>query len=321
MLNLRRLHHAIALGEEQQFARAAARVHLSQPAFSRSIATLEAELGAPLFDRRGAQVTPSALGQVLLTGARQLLAQARQLEEDFAQQLDGQSGVIRFGMGSVVALHLLPSLLAQIRQRFPRVQVQVEQNASAQLAASLQAQQIDFFIAELRSVPPLDEFRLDPLVRAPLTCIARAQHPLAGQPCTLAQVWAHGVCAVGLGELARQRVADALGCAPQALALSVQCNSHLSLVDLVLQSDTVLLSTAESVRAQLQAGSLRVLDVQPALDLNVSFGVVSLAGRSLSPVATQVMQMVLALGETMADAPPRQAAPKATGQAHRQKPN
>ena len=302
MLNLRRLHHALALAEEQQFARAAARVHLSQPAFSRSIATLEAELGAPLFDRNGPLVTPSALGDVLLARARPLLADAQLLEEDFAQQLDGQSGVVRFGMGSVVALHLLPSLLARIRQRFARVQVQVEQNASAQLAASLLAQQIDFFIAELRSVPPSAQFQLDPLMSAPLCFIARAQHPLARQRgCTLAEVWSHGVCAVGFGALARQRVADLLGCAPQAVNLSVQCNNHLSLVDLVQHSDTVLLSTAESVQPQLQAGSLCVLQVAPPLDLSVSFGLVSLAGRSLSPVSAQVMQMVLATATASPD--------------------
>ena len=310
MLNLRRLLHAALLADEQQFARAAARAHLSQPAFSRSIQTLEEELGAPLFDRRGAQVLPNALGDALLPRARSLLQQAQQLEESLAQQIDGEAGVLRFGMGSVVALQMLPQLLTEIRQRFPRVQVQVEQNASTQLATSLQQQHIDFFIAELRSVPPSPQLRLDPLVRSPLVCIARTGHPLAssvasapGQsapPCTLAQAWAYGTCAVGFGERARERVANALGCAPQDVGLAVQCNSHLSLVDLVLNSDTVLMSTAESVQAQLQAGSLQVLNLQPPLDLSVSFGVVSLAARSLSPVAAQVMQMVLGLGDAMA---------------------
>ena len=310
MLNLRRLLHAVLLADEQQFARAAARAHLSQPAFSRSIQTLEDELGAPLFDRRGAQVRPNALGDALLPRARALLQQAQQLEEALAQQIDGEAGVLRFGMGSVVALQMLPQLLTLIRQRFPRVQVQVEQNASTQLAASLQQQHIDFFIAELRSVPPSPQLRLDPLVRSPLVCIARIGHPLAtgeagalGQnapPCTLAQVWTYGMCAVGFGERARERVAHVLGCAPQEVGLAVQCNSHLSLVDLVLNSDTVLMSTEESVQAQLQAGSLQVLNLQPPLDLSVSFGVVSLAARSLSPVAAQVMQMVLGLGDAMA---------------------
>ena len=304
MLSLRRLHHALVLLEEQQFARAAARVHLSQPAFSRSIQALEAELGGPLFDRRGTQLTPSALGELVLPRAAQLLAQARQLEEDVAQHLDGESGQIRFGMGSVMALQLLAELFTRIRSRYPRVQVQVEQGASAQLAASLQAQQIEFFIAETRSVPPAPGLQVTPLLRAPLTCIVRAGHPLAGRPCTLAQVWPHGMCAVGFGERARERAAQLLHCAPHEVTLSVQCNSHLSLVDLVRQSDSVLISTHDSVRAPCEAGELVLLDVQPPLNLHVEFGLVALAGRSLSPMATQVMDLLQTLSQAMPDASP-----------------
>ena len=54
-MDLKRLGHLVALAEERNFARAAKRVHLSQPAFSRSIEVIEAEFGLPLFERGGAE--------------------------------------------------------------------------------------------------------------------------------------------------------------------------------------------------------------------------------------------------------------------------
>ena len=52
-MDLRRLAHLVALDDERHFARAAQRVHLSQPAFSRSIQTIESSLGMQVFDRDG----------------------------------------------------------------------------------------------------------------------------------------------------------------------------------------------------------------------------------------------------------------------------
>ena len=62
MMDLKRLKHITVLAEERNFSRAAERVNLSQPAFSRSVQAAEAELGLRLFDRGGAQVTCTTAG-------------------------------------------------------------------------------------------------------------------------------------------------------------------------------------------------------------------------------------------------------------------
>jgi DNA-binding transcriptional LysR family regulator len=61
-IDLRRLMPLVALDDERHFARAAQRVHLSQPAFSRSIQALEDEMGERLFDRDTAVVKPTPAG-------------------------------------------------------------------------------------------------------------------------------------------------------------------------------------------------------------------------------------------------------------------
>jgi len=96
-MDIKRLTHFIALAEEGRFALAAARVHLSQAAFSRSIQTLEERMGLRLFDRgaKGAKLTP--VGEVVLQRARDLVFDSRCLERDIALVKSGDVGEISVG--------------------------------------------------------------------------------------------------------------------------------------------------------------------------------------------------------------------------------
>ncbi|MGW2398468.1 LysR substrate-binding domain-containing protein [Kitasatospora sp. NPDC001664] len=75
-MELRTLRYFVAVAEERHVGRAAARLHLSQPALSRAVRQLEAELGAVLLDRSPRGVSPTPAGAVLLTEAREVLDRA-----------------------------------------------------------------------------------------------------------------------------------------------------------------------------------------------------------------------------------------------------
>ncbi len=73
MIELRLIQHAMALGKARNFARAAGALNLTQPSLSRSIATLERDLGVRLFDRGRTGVEPTVYGRVLLAQGQGLL--------------------------------------------------------------------------------------------------------------------------------------------------------------------------------------------------------------------------------------------------------
>jgi DNA-binding transcriptional LysR family regulator len=82
MIDLRHLRHALALAEHGNFARAADACHITQPALTRSIQSLEAALGVTLFDRRRGGVEPTAFGRLVLDHAAGLDMGSRELERE-----------------------------------------------------------------------------------------------------------------------------------------------------------------------------------------------------------------------------------------------
>src|SRR5690606_42032667 len=87
-LDLRKLHHAIVLAEETTFVRASKRLHISQPALTRSIQNLESDLDLQLFDRNLSGVMPTQEGRVVLARGRALLQQNGSLYLEHCQPKD-----------------------------------------------------------------------------------------------------------------------------------------------------------------------------------------------------------------------------------------
>jgi Transcriptional regulator len=98
-MNLRQLEHVVALAEEGSFARAAVRVHLSQPALSRSIQAIEEHLDMVLFDRSTREVRITPAGQTVVQRARKVLFEARCLLRDVDLLKSHDLGSVNFGSG------------------------------------------------------------------------------------------------------------------------------------------------------------------------------------------------------------------------------
>jgi DNA-binding transcriptional LysR family regulator len=164
-MDLRQLHHLIALAEEGRFARAAERVHLSHAAFSRSIKALEVRLGVQLFDRTPAGAHLTVAGQTVLMRARQLVFEDHCFERDVSLLRGGALGELNFGAGPIAAATLVPPLLAELRKEGPSVVVRMRSGNLASLLELLRAEEIDFFIADPRLMDADSRLQTLPLVR------------------------------------------------------------------------------------------------------------------------------------------------------------
>jgi DNA-binding transcriptional LysR family regulator len=104
---------------------AARRLGAQQPTLSRHIAELEAQLGAPLFERTGRGVVPTEAARAIADAARQMEAGADQLAQRLAGRRDATRGSVRITTSQVAACYLMPPVLAALQQAEPGIQVEL----------------------------------------------------------------------------------------------------------------------------------------------------------------------------------------------------
>lgn len=148
MPTLRALECFVATVEAGSITRAAAQLHLSQPALSHQIAMLESELGSPLFERLPRGIRPTAAGREALRHAHGALEAADRVVQAgrAVAALDG--GQLRIGCAGSMTAGLLAPLLRAWRRRHPGVRLVLQERSSADaLAAMITADEIDVAIS------------------------------------------------------------------------------------------------------------------------------------------------------------------------------
>jgi DNA-binding transcriptional LysR family regulator len=151
-MNLRHLRTFVAIADNGGFARAAARLNLTQSAASRQIFALETELDVRLFDRIGRRVHLTLEGEDLLVRSRRLLADAASLSERARALKGGQTGTLRLGATPHVIETLLSEFLTQYRRRYPGVDIHLVEDGGASLAGRLERGEI-----QIAHIPAGDE--------------------------------------------------------------------------------------------------------------------------------------------------------------------
>lgn len=125
------------------------RAHLLQTAFSRSIQTLEADLGIRLFDRDTRSVMLTSAGHQLIARARELLGCAGRLAAEANDIAGAEGGELSFGV-SMMAATVIPDVLGALRKSAPKLVANVEVNDWTHLLQRLELEHIEFVVTALR---------------------------------------------------------------------------------------------------------------------------------------------------------------------------
>ena len=193
-MQLRQLEHFEAVYRLRSFTRAAQEQYLSQSALSRSIASLEDELGQTLFDRSTHSVEPTGAADALIGHAIDAVAAARGLLDGAKVLRDGADGSVAIGTGPYPAQPLMTRVIRQLSADRPGIQVTVGGGATSDLLTSLVRRELDFVVCDISKAQEstlADEVVTEVLAREPLALVVAPTHPLAGTTPTPAQVAAH----------------------------------------------------------------------------------------------------------------------------------
>ena len=154
-MNIAHLQILLMVVEHGNFSAAALALDISQSAVSRAIASLETELGVPLLvrGRFGARLTP--VGERVLPYARQMIDLRERLDSEVNRTKGLAGGRLRIASFRSAATHLLPPMIAQFRQRFPHVDVTLEELDPLGVEKALREGRVDIGLVPL---PRSEEF-------------------------------------------------------------------------------------------------------------------------------------------------------------------
>jgi DNA-binding transcriptional LysR family regulator len=143
-MELRHLRYFVAIGEEENYRRAAQRLNVAQTALSTQIQNLEAELGFKLFDRLPRGVKLSVAGRLFLEDARRILQQVSEAAARAARVARGQSGTLRVGFTENASWRgVVPESLRRFRERQPDAELQLTPATSLEQIEGLRSGRLD----------------------------------------------------------------------------------------------------------------------------------------------------------------------------------
>ncbi|MFF7140776.1 LysR substrate-binding domain-containing protein [Streptomyces sp. SID2888] len=180
-MELRHVRSFLALVEERHFGRAAARLHIAQPALSQQIKQLERDLGTVLFTRSTRRVELTEAGADLTAYARSILAEVERAEAHMAMLASGHAGRVSIGFVGTATYDVLPQVARTVRAELPAVSLELHGELLApQLVEGLLDGAYD--LALFRPGPAGHSgIRVVPLRTERLVAVLPSHHPLVGR--------------------------------------------------------------------------------------------------------------------------------------------
>ncbi|MFJ8593867.1 LysR family transcriptional regulator [Streptomyces sp. NPDC093598] len=266
-MEMRQLEYFVAVAEEQNFTRAAERVHISQSGVSAQIRKLERELGAELFHRSARTATLTVAGKAALEHARAALAAADAVGQAVGEVTDLIRGRLTVGMVIGCTVTPLFDALATFHRAHPGVEISLLEDNSDRLVEGVRAGAIDLALIGTAAATP-DGLDALTIISERLVAAVPAGHPLAKRRrVTLRDLTAHPIVCMPTGTGLRTVFDRA--CAAQSLqpAIPLQASSADAIADLAARGLGVAVlsdSMAAHYRDRLTARTLDDVET-PAL--------------------------------------------------------
>ncbi len=174
-MTLTELKYIVAVAREKHFGHAAEACFVAQPTLSVAIKKLEDELGVPIFERGGSEISMTPLGVQIVAQAERVLEQTAAIREIAKQNKDPLTGQLRLGVIYTVAPYLLPQLVRSMIERVPQMPLVLQENFTAKLVEMLRQGELD---AAIMAQPfPQQGLLVQPLYDEPFVVAMPASHP------------------------------------------------------------------------------------------------------------------------------------------------
>lgn len=178
-MEMHQIRAFLCVAEEQHFGRAAARLHVTQPAVSQALRALEREVGARLLSRAQRRVALTPAGEFFRERAERAMGELERAAAEARRAGAGEIGRLRLAFTTVSALGPVPAAIAEMRRRYPDVQISAASLGTREQIEAIRSGRCDIgFTVKADSSPGLS---VEVVTDEPLLAILPARHRLAAR--------------------------------------------------------------------------------------------------------------------------------------------
>ena len=291
-----KLHHfeaVVSISERGSIRAAARHLRLAQPALTRSLAELERELGAPLFERSARGVVATAIGRAFIVRATSILHEIQKTRDEIGQLSGACCGTVTVGLSMVAHLALLAPALRRFRTRYPGSRLHIIEGLYPTLSSDLEDGTVDFYIGP---GPRLDEKLLPSLCSEVLfagrrTVLCRAGHPLASATSLRELADADWATTSITLEAERELGTTFERCGLRAPRIVIQSQSALTLLTCLVHTDTLAMAPPQWAEPIITGGALACIAVTEDLQAP-DIVLVQRADLPLTPAAGHLLDLM-----------------------------
>jgi DNA-binding transcriptional LysR family regulator len=281
-LNTRSLKSFAVLARTGSFTRAAARLHMSQPALTVQIHGLETALAARLFDRNTREVRLTGIGAAILPAVDRLLRDMELISSHARELAAGSIGVVHVAALPSVSSTVLPRAIARLRETHPGIVVSLVDTVAQKVFAAVRAETADFGIGVFAAIDR--DMAFEPLLVDELEAVMAPDHPLAARKrLRLEDLADEPLIMMDSQSSVRALVEDVMARRKRAAAPAYEVTYMSTAVGLARAGLGVTLVPSSALELETVAGLVRRSVEAPGLRRRV--GILRIAKRTLSPAA------------------------------------
>ncbi len=283
-MNLDALDAFIAVAENESFSLAGEQLHLTQPAVSKRVASLEDELSIRLFDRIGRKVRLTEAGRQLLPRAEQMIQEMADIRRSISNLTGEIAGTLTMGTSHHIGLHRLPPALKDYSRRFPEVKLDIRFMDSETACAAVLHGSLELAIVTLPT-EPIANLTIEEIWPDPLQFVVSTEHPLADlDVVTLEDLTHYQAVLVGESTYTRRIMEQAL----KPMGLKLQIGMDTNYFETLKMMVGIGLGWSLLPKTMVIGSGFRVLEI-PEMQLSRQLGAVTHSNRTLSNAAQEMV--------------------------------
>ncbi|WML52439.1 LysR family transcriptional regulator [Neobacillus sp. PS3-12] len=176
-MELRQFLYFVEVAKYKSITKAAEQMHISQPALSKSIISLEDELGTTLIIRTNKAIALTDAGEVVLNYVQKMTSLLDEMKLTLSDLTNLSMGQINIGLPPFIGSLFFPKVMKKFHQAYPNIKLDITEYGGARVVKSVEEGEIELGVAVL----PLDEqvFNVYPIVKEEMKLVVHKDHPLA----------------------------------------------------------------------------------------------------------------------------------------------